>query len=150
MDKIMNEIAEKVQAEYNEMYKICEEESICLNMEKYKSEKYFQFIERGYYLREILDSGLWFFLRVGIFYYYKKTEDCKIVIDSIFTYVEYKILIRNLKNGISIWEKEHNDFKSLVSDIREKAIIDVLKKEMKFMKNRLKFEKLWFTRLSRY
>ena len=150
MDKIMNEIAEKVQAEYDEMYKICKEESICLNMEKYKSEKYFQFIERGYYLREILDSGLWFFLRVDSCYYYKKTEDCKIVIDSISTYTMYKILIRNLKNGISIWEKEHNDFKSLVSDIREKAIIDVLKKEMKFMKNRLKFEKLWFTRLSRY
>ena len=124
----MNEIAEKVQAEYDEMYKICKEESICLNMEKYKSEKYFQFIERGYYLRQILNSGLWLFLRIGSCYYYKKTEDCKIIIDSISTYGEYKILIRNLKNGISIWEKEHNDFKSLVSDIREKAIIDVLKK----------------------
>ena len=146
----MNEIAEKVQAEYDEMYKICEEESICLNMEKYKSEKYFKFIERGYYLSQILDSGLFIFLRVGSCYYYKKTEDCKIVIDSISTYQMYKFLIRNLKDGIKQWEREHNDFKYLISDIKEKAIIDVLKKEMKFMKNRLKFEKLWFTRLSRY
>ncbi len=125
----MNEIAEKVQAEYDEMYKICKEESICLNMEKYKSEKYFKFIERGYYLSQILDSGLSLSLTFGMFYYYKKTEDCKIVIDSIFTYVEYKFLISHLKDGIKQWEREHNDFKYLISDIKEKSIIDVLKKK---------------------
>ena len=145
----MNEIAEKVQAEYNEMYKICEEESIYLNKYNYKSYNRFSFLARGCHLRQIIGDGV--LMRSALNYYnYKKTEDCKIVIDSIFTYTCYKHLIRNLKDGIKQWEKEHNDFKSLVSDIREKAIIDVLKKEMKFMEKRLKFEKLWFTRLSRY
>ena len=145
----MDEIAEKVQAEYDEMYKICEEESICLNKYNYKSYNRFSFLARGCNLRQIIGDGV--LMRSALNYYnYKKTEDCKVVIDSISTLICYKILIKHLKIGVEEWEKEHNDFKSLVSDIREKAIIDVLKKEVKFMKNRLKFEKLWFTRLSRY
>ena len=145
----MDEIAEKVQAEYNEMYKICEEESICLNMDKYKSENRFSFLDRGCHLRQIIGDGV--LMRSALNYYnYKKTEDCKIIIDSISTLICYKILIKHLKIGVEEWEKEHNDFKSLVSDIREKAIINVLKKEVKFMEKRLKFEKLWFTRLSPY
>ena len=52
MDKIMNEIRKKNLIEYyNSMYEKYKKESICLNIDEYKSENHFRFIPEGYYLK---------------------------------------------------------------------------------------------------
>lgn len=143
----MDEIAEKVQAEYDEMYNKCIEESICLNKNNWNACNHFSFLVRGVHLLMLTNSA---YCREFDHNTYKKTNDCKIIIDSIYILIVFKLFVKTLKSEIKNWDSKHQNIELTINDIKEKAIIDVLKKEISFMKNRLKFEKLWFTRLSRY
>lgn len=136
----MDEIAEKVQAEYDEMYKICEEESICLNKNNWNACEHFNFLVRGVHLLMLTNSA---YCREFDHNTYKKTNDCKIVIDSIYILIVFKLFIKTLKSEIKNWDSKHQNIEFTINDIKEKAIIDVLKKEISFMENRIKF-KLWF------
>lgn len=154
MDKIMNEINKKVPMEYNQIYKAIEKESICFNMKMFESQDNFHFVIKGcmyvlggmgdILLRSIPCSGPMCF---------PKTKDCRIIISSIFDYYQFKFAIYMLKNGIKTWEKYHDERPDRLTTeygIIELIYVKILKKEVKFMEKRLKFEKLWFTRLRPY
>ena len=152
MDKIMNEIRKKNFIEYyNSMYEKYKKDSICLNMDKYKSENHFRFIREGYYSIGTISKTLCKpFKNDPKIFDLRKTKDCKIIINSIGEYTMFKILIHALKKDIKLWEKSHLKIELSSDIIKEKAIVEILKKEIQFAQKNLKFEKLWFTQWDRY
>ena len=152
MDKIMNEIRKKNLIEYyNSMYEKYKKESICLNMDEYKSENHFRFIPEGYHLKgTILNTVCRGVKNDPKIFDFLKTKDCKIIIDSISEYTMFKWLIYMLKTDIKLWEKSHLKIELSSDVIKEKAIVEILKKEIQFAKKNLKFEKGWFTKWDRY
>lgn len=136
---------------YKKYYEKYKKESICLNIEKFKSNNCFHFYLRG--CSYILDENDY----IVIFRdfgspaypgYWLKNEDCKIIIDCRYKYFSFKFIIKKLEKRIIKWEKQYFEYAfktlSLKHLLSEKAAIDVLKKEISFMKNRLIFEKWWF------
>lgn len=130
---------------YKKYYEIWEKNSICLNMKKYESEGGFHFLLKG--CDYVLDESVYvvFFRCIP---FIGKTKDCKIIIDCRYKYCYFNRVVKALEKGIDKWEKQYYETiienLSLEYKIEEKAIIDVLKKEISFMKNRLIFRKWWF------
>lgn len=149
MDKQNIDIAEI----YKKHYETWEKHSICLNMKKYESKGGFHFLLKGcgYVLNN--DCYNLFFRDYGSLAfpgYWLKTKDCKIIINCRYTHHCFKMVIKTLEKGIDKWEKQYYETiienLSLEYKIEEKAIVDVLKKEISFMRNRLIFKKWWFLR----
>ena len=130
---------------YKKYYEMYEKESICLNMKKFESHNCFHFFLRG--CSYILDKDSYDIL-FRCPDYWKKTKECRIIINSKHMYFFFKHLIKKLEKGIVKWEKRYFEhvFKvlSLEYQIKEKAAVDILKKELSFMKNRIIFKKWWF------
>lgn len=130
---------------YKKYYEKYKKESICLNIEKFKSNNCFHFYLRGcgYVLDE--EDYVVFFRCIP---FIGKTKDCKIIIDCRYKYCYFNRVVKALEKGIDKWEKQFLEYGfshfSLNHVIEEKAVVDVLKKEISFMKNRLIFEKWWF------
>lgn len=138
---------------YKKYYETWEKNSICLNMKRYESEGGFHFLLNG--CMYVLDYDIYnmFFRNIPCFGcpgFWPKTKNCKIIINCRHTYRCFKIVIKTLEKGIHEWEKQYYETifnnLSLEHEIEIKAIIDVLKKEISFMKNRLIFQKWWFLR----
>lgn len=147
MDKHESNVADM----YKKYYDKYEKESICLNMKKYESKGCFHFLLKG--CACVLDKDKYdlFFRDYGSLAfpgYWPKTNDCKIIINCRYTYSCFRIVIKTLEKEIHEWEKLYFkmvfDNLLLEREIEKKAIIDVLKKEISFIKNRLMFQEWWF------
>lgn len=120
-------------------------------MKRFQLNNTFHFLLKGccYVLDETLyDSFFRDYGSLAFPGYWLKTKNCEVVIDCKYKYFSFKYIIKKLEKGISEWEKQYYETiienLSLEYKIEEKAIIDVLKKEISFMKNRLIFRKWWF------
>lgn len=140
MDKQNLNVAEKFQSEYNKMYNKYKKESICLNKNNWNACNHFSFLVRGVHLLMLTNSA---YCREFDHNTYKKTNDCKIIIDSIYILIVFKLFVKTLKSEIKNWDNKHQNNELTIGVTEEKAIIDVLKEEILFMENRIKF-KLWF------
>ena len=138
---------------YKKYYEIWEKNSICLNIKKYESEGGFHFLLKG--CGYVLNGDYYnlFFRTIpclGSIGYWPKTKDCKIIINCRYTYHHFKMVIKTIEKSIKEWEKEYYEriFEKLSLNhlIEEKAVVDILKKEISFMRNRLIFKKWWFLR----
>lgn len=138
---------------YKKHYEKWKKNSICLNMKRYESEGGFHFLLSG--CIHVLNNENYnmFFRNIPCFGspgFWPKTKNCEIIINCRYTYHCFKMVIKTLEKGIYEWEKQYYETifnnLSLEHEIEIKAIIDVLKKEISFMKNRLIFKKWWFLR----
>lgn len=144
MDKQNMDIAE-IYKKYYDKYK---KESICLNKDNWNTHDRFNFLQEVYSIGSISKTLCKSFKNDPKIFNLYKTEDCKIVIETVGEYIMFKMLINIFKRDIKLWKKQYSKKIDISSnDIKEKAIVDIVKKEIKFAQKNLKFKKGWFVHL---